>query len=405
MPSNTPINRNRTITVFDTDAERLATSPKTIPFGQFVLSLDTNELRIADGTAVWPPPVGGGGGGGVPQNEFAFGGPGGVGFASSPNFVDGSLFGILTARVWRWFTDAGIGGNDLATFDATAASPRAKFSSQTHSVLELNLLDGSRNVRIGDDFRVEVDLEANLLKWIRPTNDPSRIGSLATGTYSTPAVNPPPMNPVENNYAPANGEFNRLTPAAGGTILSGLAAGRDGELKVIVVEGPNPLIVRNDNPAGVAGARILTRWATSVILSNPAVSGNPGVMVLRYDEFAGFWVQVNTPILLPVTVAVTAPAAPILAGAAISATTAPITVPEGAVYGLAAPAANFPIAPLTPAPWPSLQSLGGVGGPYGGNVISPLATQLRFTGFDSAGAGTALGAVQFNAEIVWMIAS
>jgi hypothetical protein len=65
MSSSTPINRNRFITVFDTDAERLATPPNSIPFGQFVYSLDTKELRIADGTAVWPAPVGGGGGDGT----------------------------------------------------------------------------------------------------------------------------------------------------------------------------------------------------------------------------------------------------------------------------------------------------------------------------------------------------
>jgi hypothetical protein len=65
MPSNTPINRNRFITVFDTDAERAAIPPNSIPFGQFVYSIDTRQLRIADGTAVWPAPVGGGGGDGT----------------------------------------------------------------------------------------------------------------------------------------------------------------------------------------------------------------------------------------------------------------------------------------------------------------------------------------------------
>jgi hypothetical protein len=59
MPSNTPINRNRYITVFDTDAERAATPPNSIPFGQFVYSIDTRQLRICDGTAVWPAPIGG----------------------------------------------------------------------------------------------------------------------------------------------------------------------------------------------------------------------------------------------------------------------------------------------------------------------------------------------------------
>jgi hypothetical protein len=58
MPSNTPINRNRFITVYDTDAERPPTAAG-FPLGQSAYSLDTNELRISDGTAVWPPPIGG----------------------------------------------------------------------------------------------------------------------------------------------------------------------------------------------------------------------------------------------------------------------------------------------------------------------------------------------------------
>jgi hypothetical protein len=59
MSQSTPINRNRFITVYDTDAERAATPPNSIPLGQLVYSLDTKELRIADGTAVWPDPVSG----------------------------------------------------------------------------------------------------------------------------------------------------------------------------------------------------------------------------------------------------------------------------------------------------------------------------------------------------------
>jgi hypothetical protein len=58
MSQNTPINRNRFITVYDTDAERPVTAIG-FPFGQSAYSLDTNELRISDGTAVWPPPIGG----------------------------------------------------------------------------------------------------------------------------------------------------------------------------------------------------------------------------------------------------------------------------------------------------------------------------------------------------------
>jgi hypothetical protein len=57
MPVQTPIDRNKFITVYDTDAERAASSPLGIPGGQTVYSRDTRELRVADGSAVWTEPV------------------------------------------------------------------------------------------------------------------------------------------------------------------------------------------------------------------------------------------------------------------------------------------------------------------------------------------------------------
>jgi hypothetical protein len=56
MAASTPINRNRFITVFETDDERPPTAA-AFPLGQLVYSRDTNELRVADGTAAWPDPV------------------------------------------------------------------------------------------------------------------------------------------------------------------------------------------------------------------------------------------------------------------------------------------------------------------------------------------------------------
>lgn len=349
---------------------------------------------LAVGAALTP---GGGGGDSVPQNEFAYGGPGGVGLASSPNFVT-SAFGILSAKTWRWFTDAGVGVTGLAILDAASAGPSLKLKSATHTVFQANLLDGTKDVRIGDNFRFEVDLETNLTSWVAPTNVQTRITGLATGTTSTPAVNPATMDATENDYALATGEFNRVAAAGGGTVLTGLVAGRDGEIRELVCTGGGGLTIRNDNAGSAAANRILTKWGTSVVLAQN------GVMTLRYDGFTARWRQINTPILTPTTVAVTTPSATIGAGVGRSAAVAVIAAPEGAVYGLAAPASNDAVVPLGAAPWPSLQAVGGVGG-SGGNVVSPSAVQLRFTGFDSTGAGTAASAATFNAEIVWMIAS
>jgi hypothetical protein len=57
MAVQTPVYRTTFITVFDTDAERAAQNPITIPGGQMVYSRDTRELRVVDGSAVWPQPI------------------------------------------------------------------------------------------------------------------------------------------------------------------------------------------------------------------------------------------------------------------------------------------------------------------------------------------------------------
>jgi len=56
MSVNTPIGRNKFITVYTTDAERPA-SAAGFNGGHLVYSRDTRQLRIADGSAVWPAPL------------------------------------------------------------------------------------------------------------------------------------------------------------------------------------------------------------------------------------------------------------------------------------------------------------------------------------------------------------
>jgi hypothetical protein len=195
---------------------------------------------------------------------------------------------MLTLAAGRTFSLLDDTGKPIEVATLTAARTIAWQDATSANLLELNTvaLTATLGLLAGAP-RLVYDRVSNTLRAFDAGGNTVWELSIATGVLSQPAISPPAMGVIENNYALATAGFVRLTANPAGTLLTSIvkSPGADGAQIQLVNVSPFPLTVNYD-AGGTAAYRILTRTGANVVL------GQDGTMKIVYDSITGRWREV-----------------------------------------------------------------------------------------------------------------
>lgn len=195
---------------------------------------------------------------------------------------------VLTLAAGRTFSLLDATGKPVEVATLTAARTIAWQDATSANLLELNTvaLTATLGLLAGAP-RLVYDRVSNTLRAFDAGGATVWELSIATGILSQPAISPPAMGVIENDYALATGAFVRLSANPAGTLLTSIvkSPGADGTQIQLVNVSAFPLTVNYDG-GGTAAYRILTRTGANVVL------GKDGTMRIVYDSTTGRWREV-----------------------------------------------------------------------------------------------------------------